>query len=169
MCEVLIVDTSVLIDLDRGSLITEIFSLPFIFAVPDLLYSDELKSKFGNRLLELGLEVRCLSGKTLSVADQYHSTHPRMVSIVDCTALALASSEGLVLLTGDKDLRELAMQEKVDCHGVLWVFDQFYERKIISGDELIKRLTQITNHPRARLPKPDVQKRLHRYSSGKAD
>ena len=166
MYEVLVIDTSVLMDLDRGLLITEIFLLPFIFVVPDLLYHKELTPKFGNRLLELGLEVRSLSGKTLLATHQYHTTHRRTISFVDCAALALASSEELVLLTGDKNLRNLAKQEGVDCHGVLWVFDQFYDHKIISGDELVKRLEQVASHPKARLPKQDVQERLCRYSSG---
>ena len=169
MYEVFVIDTSVLMDLDRGLLITEIFLLPFIFVVPDLLYHKELTPKFGNRLLELGLEVRSLSGKTLLATHQYHTTHRRTISFVDCAALALASSEELVLLTGDKKLRNLAEQENVTCHGVLWVFDQFYDRKIINGDELTKRLQQVASHPRARLPKQDVQERLCRYSSGRVD
>ena len=123
MYEVFVIDTSVLMDLERGLLITEIFLLPFIFVVPDLLYNKEILPNFGNRLLELGLEVRSLSGKTLLATHQYHTTHRRMVSLVDCAALALARSEGLVLLTGDKKLRNLAEQENVTCHGVLWVFD----------------------------------------------
>ena len=80
MYEVLVIDTSVLVDLDRGLLITEIFLLPFIFVVPDLLYHKELTPKFGNRLLELGLELRHLSGKALLVTYQYHSTHHRIVT-----------------------------------------------------------------------------------------
>ena len=169
MYEVFVIDTSVLMDLDRGLLITEIFLLPFIFVVPDLLYNKEIIPKFGNRLLELGLEVRNLSGKTLLVTHQYHTAHGRLISFVDCATLALARSEGLALLTGDKKLRNLAKQEGVDCHGVLWVFDQFYDHKIISGDELTKRLKQVSSHPRARLPIQDVQERLCRYSSGRVD
>ena len=149
MYEVFVIDTSVLMDLERGLLITEIFLLPFIFVVPDLLYNKEIIPNFGNQLLELGLEVRSLSGKTLSATHQYHTTHRRMVSLVDCAALA--------------------KQEDVACHGVLWVFDQFYDRKIISGDELTKRLKQVSSHLRARLPIQDVQERLCRYSSGRVD
>ena len=169
MYEVFVIDTSVLVDLDRGLLITEIFLLPFIFVVPDLLYHKELTPKFENRLLELGLKVRSLSSKTLLATHQYHTAHGRLISFVDCATLALASSEGLGLLTGDKKLRNLAIQEGVECHGVLWVFDQFYDRKIISGDELTKRLKQVASHPRARLPKQAVQERLYRYSSGRVD
>jgi hypothetical protein len=39
---VLVSDTSVLIDLERGSRLEVIFSLPYEFTVPDVLYRREL-------------------------------------------------------------------------------------------------------------------------------
>ena len=42
--KVLVSDTSILIDLERGSLLEICFRLPFQFAVPDLLYERELKT-----------------------------------------------------------------------------------------------------------------------------
>ncbi len=40
-------DTSVLIDVERGSLLDACFSLPFSFVVPDLLYRRELQEHGG--------------------------------------------------------------------------------------------------------------------------
>ena len=45
--KVLVSDTSVLIDLDRGSLVEPTFRLPFEFTVPDLLHERELKDHGG--------------------------------------------------------------------------------------------------------------------------
>ena len=45
--KVLVSDTSVLIDLDRGSLVEATFRLPVEFTVPDLLYERELKDHGG--------------------------------------------------------------------------------------------------------------------------
>jgi hypothetical protein len=39
---VLVSDTSVLIDLERGNLLETTFNLPVTLAVPDLLYAQEL-------------------------------------------------------------------------------------------------------------------------------
>lgn len=48
---VVVSDTSVLMDLERGSLLEAAFRLPpFAFAVPDLLYERELKAKGGSGL-----------------------------------------------------------------------------------------------------------------------
>ena len=59
---VLVSDTSVLVDLERGSLLGATFRLPFRFAVPDLLYERELKNYGGEALIELGLAVEELDG-----------------------------------------------------------------------------------------------------------
>ena len=55
---VVVSDTSVLIDLERGRLLEVAFRLPFAFAVPGLLYEQELKAQHGSRLIELGLRDR---------------------------------------------------------------------------------------------------------------
>ena len=49
---VVVSNTSVLIDLERGCLLEAAFRLPSRFAVPDLLYEQELKARDGKRLIE---------------------------------------------------------------------------------------------------------------------
>ena len=44
---VLVSDTSVIIDLERGALLDDLFRLPFEFAVPDLLFHRELAGPLG--------------------------------------------------------------------------------------------------------------------------
>ncbi len=63
MQHVLVSDTSVLIDLKRGSLLEASFRLPYRFIVPDLLYERELKNFEGDELLQLGLTVEELNGE----------------------------------------------------------------------------------------------------------
>jgi hypothetical protein len=43
---ILVSDTSVLIDLERGGLLEAIFGLPHEFAVPDVLYDREMQGKW---------------------------------------------------------------------------------------------------------------------------
>ena len=54
--KVLVSDTSVLIDLDRGALVEATFRLPFEFTVPDLLYERELREHGGPDFVRLGLK-----------------------------------------------------------------------------------------------------------------
>ena len=65
---VLVSDTSVLIDLKRGSLLEASFRLPFRFSVPDLLYERELKNWGGEELIRLGLSVEELDGDGVQLA-----------------------------------------------------------------------------------------------------
>ena len=69
--KVLVSDTSVLIDLDRGSLVEPIFRLPFEFTVPDLLYERELREHGGPDFVGLGLRVEELDGNGVSLALGY--------------------------------------------------------------------------------------------------
>jgi hypothetical protein len=64
--KVLVSDTSVLIDLERGGFVEAIFSLPYQFAVPDVLYYGELEGEWGTRLVGLGLRIEETSSTGVS-------------------------------------------------------------------------------------------------------
>lgn len=61
---ILVSDTSVLIDLERGAFLESCFNLPFEFAVPDLLYARELEAYGGPALVARGLRVEGLTGES---------------------------------------------------------------------------------------------------------
>lgn len=157
--KVLVSDTSILIDLERGSLLATCFRLPFRFAVPDLLYQRELKNHGGNNLLRLGLRIEELDSTGVACALRYRSKQP-LISLPDSFALALAARNTWTLLTGDGALRRLANEEQVDCHGVLWLLDRMFEVSATSTNELYSGLEAISTHPRCRLPKAEIRKRL---------
>ena len=161
--KILVSDTSVLIDLDRGTLVEATFRLPFEFTVPDLLYEHELKEHGGPDFVRLGLRVEELDGDGVSLALGYRRER-RSLSLPDSFALALAKTSAWMLLAGDRELRELAEEEEVQCHGVLWLLDQMFEHRIIDQDDLCAGLGKIAAHPRCRLPRSEIRKRLHTYS-----
>ena len=162
--KVLVSDTSVLIDLDRGSLVEPTFRLPFEFTVPDLLYERELKDHGGLDFIRQGLRIEELDGDGVSLALAYRRKR-RSLSLPDSFALALAKSNSWTLLSGDRGLRELADEEEVTCHGVLWLLDQIFEHHVIERNDLSAGLVKIAAHPRCRLPKSEVRKRLLSYSA----
>lgn len=161
--KVLVSDTSVLIDLERGSFLETSFRLPYEFVVPDLLYERELKDYGGDRLLKLGLRVEELDGDGITRALAYRQRRPSL-SVPDCFALALAQANSWILLSGDGGLRELANDEHVDCHGVLWLLDRIHEVTAATVQELHAGLTTIGAHPRCRLPRTEIRKRLALYT-----
>lgn len=163
--EVLVSDTSVLIDVERGSLLDACFSLPFSFVVPDLLYRRELEEHGGSGLIQRGLRVEELRGEGVLLALGYRRSN-RSLSLADSFALALARVNSWTLLSGDADLRDLARSEEVACHGVLWLIDQLFEHDVASADQVCACIHAIASHPRCRLPRNEIRKRIRLFCSG---
>ena len=133
--KILVSDTSVLIDLDRGCLVEAAFRLPFEFTVPDLLYEREFREHGGPEFVRLGLRVEELDGDAVALALGFLRMR-RSLSLPDSFALALAKRNAWTLLSGDRELRELAEEEEVRCHGVLWLLDRMSEHRVIDLDDL---------------------------------
>lgn len=163
---ILVSDTSVLIDLERGGFLDSCFSLPFEFAVPDLLYTRELDDYGGPALVTRGLRVEGLTSDEVTVAQRVRGEHPKL-SLPDAFAYALASLRGWTLLTGDGELRALAQAQGMPFFGVLWVLDQLFEAHILDAAMLVAGLKAIAAHPRCRLPRVEIEVRLELY--GKTD
>ena len=160
---VVVSDTSVLIELERASLLTPSFRLRFGFAVPDLLYERELKSFGGDPLRKRGLRVEALDSAGVALAIAYRRSCPGL-SLPDTFALALAKSNGWTLLTGDAELRQVAEHELVACHGVLWLLDRMLEEEVVPRQALRAGLHTMSSHPRSRLPRGEVQRRLRAWT-----
>lgn len=52
--QLLISDANILIDLEEGGLLRQLFGLPYEFRVPDILFYEELEDQHGY-LVDLGL------------------------------------------------------------------------------------------------------------------
>jgi predicted nucleic acid-binding protein len=159
---ILVSDTSVLIDLERGGLLEAVFALPHEFAVPDVLYDREMRDEWGERLLGLGLQIVEVSAEGVGNALRYRQQRSSL-SVADSFALALAKERALLLLTGDGQLRQLAEGENVECHGLLWLLDMLEEAGAPGAQLLHDGLTALAAHPRCRLPRREITIRLERY------
>ena len=158
-----VADTSVLIDLERGSFLVAAFTLSLDFRVPDVLYDRELKQHGGGRFLAVGLKVERLNAAGIKQAKNFQQAD-RALSRSDAFALSLACQLRCLLLTGDARLRKLANAEGIDCHGVLWLLDLIHKEQTATSEQLCDGLTDIRDHPRCRLPMSEVNKRLNTYS-----
>jgi predicted nucleic acid-binding protein len=164
--QILVSDTSVIIDLERANLLEQVFETSMSFVMPDLLFEREFPTD-GQRLLDLGLEVLSLDSKELTYAQVTHQTI-HALSLPDCFALVLSTRPDHLLLTGDKALRTFAESQQVECHGILWLLDQLYATNRIPQTSLAKGLTALAAHPRCRLPRNEIAKRLLRWQKEKA-
>jgi hypothetical protein len=159
---ILVSDTSVLIDLERGGLLEPAFSCDLTMVVPDLLYARELEADNGPLLRQLGLGVVALDPDEVSFAQQLRTLQPRL-SLPDCFALSCARREGHALLSGDKLLRTEALARQCEVYGLLWVLDRMEASGKVGRAMLHEGLSRLWNHPRCRLPKPEVMERVQRW------
>jgi hypothetical protein len=156
---ILVSDSSVLIDLERGGLLQVSFFCGHTLIVPDLLYETELHAYNGPYLKNLGLSVVSLTPDEVGLAQDIANGCPAL-SLEDCFALALAARAEHTLLAGDGPLRNEASSRKIACSGLLWFLDQILVSGAAKPVDLCAALMTIAKHPRCRLPKLEVEKRL---------
>lgn len=157
--QLLVTDVNVLIDMDAGGLLKAMFKLDYSFAVPDILFEEELKAQHPE-LPHLGLKVLELNEEAVKYAEQLAIEYEQTgVSRNDLITLALASQEACPLLTGDSRLRQVCDVEKVDVHGTLWLVGQMIEQKVI-GLAAARRAYRTMREAGRRLPWDEVERQI---------
>ncbi|MFO7850690.1 MAG: PIN domain-containing protein [Spirochaetia bacterium] len=155
--QLLVSGANILIDFEEGQLLKEIFQLSYQFAIPDILYHEELASEHG-QLIDLGLQIRSLTSESLSQALTIIQRYPQP-SRNDCFALMLAKQEDCPLLTGDKDLRSAAEKEGTIVYGTIWLVEEMITQKIINTKTAKEAYKQMKTQGR-RLPWDTARRRL---------
>lgn len=156
---ILVSDTSILIDLERGGLLEATFSSGLTMVVPDLLYERELEPEIGPFLRRLGLGVVALTAEEVTFAQRVKADRKKL-SLPDCFALSCATRSDHVLVSGDADLRSEAIARGATVYGLLWILDQLGESETVSTAQLYDGLSRISAHTRCRLPQAEVRSRL---------
>ena len=87
--------------------------------------------------------------------------HYAQVSLNDLFALVLAKERGWPLLTGDRRLREVADEERVEIYGTLWLVERLVDQEIITFGKARAAFELMRNGGR-RLPWKDVDVLLAR-------
>jgi len=155
--QVLISDANILIDLEEGLLLDQIFALPFVFKIPDVLFVEELSEQHGH-LLELGLQLGELREDFMQQVFQLTQTYSQP-SRNDCFALALAKQESCPLVTGDRNLRRAAEAEQVDVYGTLWLVERLVEHGTINKTQAHVAYERMEQRGR-RLPWAEAHQRI---------
>ena len=126
----LISDANILMDVEVGDLVAPMFSLGYQFAVPDVLYYEELEDQHAH-LLDMGLHIRTLSAKSVERVQSLAQTYVKP-GRNDLFALALAEAEKCTLLTGDAALRQAAQAEQIEVKGTVWLIGEMVREQRIT-------------------------------------
>ena len=165
--QVVISDSSCLIDLRKTLLLDAFLRLPYELLIPNTLFEEELL-KFTaaekKALVHGGLKVVDLPGDSVLRTRQVVTELPHL-SIHDGFAFARAEScPGCILLTGDRSLRALARRRNIEVHGVLWVIDELHVHAIRTTATLLKALQLMAKDPTVRLPQRELADYIKRYA-----
>jgi len=155
----IISDANILIDFECAELTPRIFRLDMEFAVPDLLYRDELSQHHGD-LPALGLQLYEMPPDLIGQAYEYRTRYPKP-GIYDLFALVLALARECPLLTGDKVLRQLAERKGVEVFGTLWLMEQLFHARLVGIDEMKSAYETMLNAQR-RLPLGEIRRQIQR-------
>jgi predicted nucleic acid-binding protein len=157
--QLLISDTNIIIDLDVCRLIRKMFDLPYTFAVPDILYIEELEEQH-RELPAYGLQIKALGAEMVNHAVTLQERYLK-TSANDLFALVLAKQENCPLLTGDGALRDLASMEQIEIRGTIWIIEQMIKNGIIDSNHAKKAFKTMKENNR-RLPWKEAENMLKR-------
>ncbi len=162
--KVLVSDSSILIEFSKRGLLDRMFQLEFEFAVPDLLFHEELidlGSHTRSDLLGLGLRVESLDARGVEVAIAYQSER-KALSLVDAFALALAAHQGWPLLTEDRAMRSVAETKGIAHRDALWIIDNLLDAGILSVSQAVVSFETMRDDPRCPVSKSALAVRLRK-------
>lgn len=158
----LISDANILIDMADGGLLEKMFSLPEVFAVPDVLFHEELSSRHPE-LPGLGLVLKTLQGDGVAEADRLGAlcTGRDAPGRNDLFALMLARQERCPLLTGDRRLRQVTAghHAEVEIRGTLWLVGRLKDERLITARGAARAYAKIRDAG-SRLPWDEVERQL---------
>lgn len=157
----LISDSNIFIDLISGGLLDLMFKLPEKFAVPNILYKEELADQHSD-LPGYGLRVLDIKGDFMMEAFRLRNIY-KGPGQNDLFALALAKQENCPLVTGDRQLRVAAKTEKVEIKGTLWLVERMINEKIITVGRA-KLAFDAMQQDQRRLPWDQVRKLIKKYT-----
>jgi hypothetical protein len=156
-----VTDANIWIDLQAGGILDLAFRLPFTWHAPDILLAEFQHDLTADTLIALGVQSIELSGDQVLEVVQLGGLYLAL-SLPDLAALVVARSLNAVLLTGDRRLRDAAVQEGLIVHGTLWLLDRLLEHDVAGRSDAAAALHAMFTAGR-RLPAGDVQRRLRSW------
>ena len=164
MRHLVVIDASCLIDLRKGGLLSVLGNLPCRLVVPLPVREFEIldfSDAHWRTLDAAGLITYDLTpdqvGKALALKARYPALSPN-----DCFCFVAADVHTGILLTGDRQLRNVAAANDLPVHGVLWIIDQMHATGTCSACMLARALRSWQSDASVFLPRNEIAKRLER-------
>ncbi|MGD9486629.1 MAG: hypothetical protein AB7W47_01280 [Calditrichaceae bacterium] len=158
-------DANIIIDLLNIDMFNELFQLQISFYTTDFVLSEinDEQIEIVTPIIEKELLVVKNSSEEEMAEIIYLNSQVKSLSVADCSVFLLAQKTQSAILTGDKHLRNFASQRELIVHGILWIFDQLVQNKIITTKQAHQKLSLLMSKNK-RLPTSECIKRLRAWS-----
>lgn len=163
-------DTNIFLDLYDADSLKEFFSLPFKISTTMLVFS-EIKGDKQLQALKPFIDSGKLNVEKLTDNEFTHClnlslTTPGDLSITDCSVWQKAKLENAKLITNDRKLRKVAEQDKVEVHGILYIFEELTKNNLISVEKAVKSLSKLIAINK-RFPKKEAEQLIENLNQSK--
>lgn len=169
MERIVVEDTNIFFDLLELGVFAEFFALPWAVFTTDFVIQELEEPRQRAEVLNFKntgkLNVASLTSEEIAAIFDISQETDFKVSITDYSVLFFAKKYGCTLLTGDKRLRSKAQEEKLEVHGVLFVFDELVKHGIIPAFHAAELLKQLHQMSQRYLPKSEIEDRIHKWEN----
>lgn len=168
MEKIVVSDTNIFIDLVKLELLGDFFSLPWDIHTTDFVISElevpEQKAAVTAFIKRKKLSVGKLDAEEVGIIVERSEETGGKISITDFSVCHYAQKNNYTLLTGDMNLRKVAIKENISVHGILFLFDEFVKHAILPPEfaaGTLKKLKEINT----RLPLDEVNSRINKWEN----
>lgn len=168
MKTIVVSDTNIFIDLVKLDLLGDLFALPWDVHTTDFVISeltDPVQKAAVTAFIKRNkLTIGRLSSEEVGKIVQRSSETGGKISIADFSVCLYSKKNGYTLLTGDRNLRKIAINESIAVHGILYLFDELVSHSILPPKLAVETLKQLkVLNPR--LPLDEVDARIKNWES----
>lgn len=142
--KVAVTDACIFIDLHDLELVSSFFDLDIEIhttsAVLQELYPEQ------QQIFKIYQSVHKLIVHNLQEQDFleiYSEGYPKSLSETDKSVLHIANKLEACVLSSDKALRNCAKNKSIEYHGMIWIFDNFVEKSILTKKQAANKLRQL--------------------------
>jgi len=138
---VVVTDACIFIDLHDLELTNSFFNLDLdVHSTSAVMYELHVEQR---QILEAYQSVKMLTIHNLQEKEFIEissEAYPKSLSETDKSVLFIANKMNACVLSSDKVLRNCAKNKGIECHGMIWLFDKFVEKGILTKKEAAKKM-----------------------------
>lgn len=142
--KIAITDACIFIDLYDLGLVSSFFGLEVEIHTTSSVYFELYPEQ--QQVLKAYQSVNRLIIHNLTEDDflQIHSEpYPKSLSETDKSVLHIANKLDACVLSSDKTVRNWAKNKEIECHGMIWIFDQLVHTDIITKKQAASKLREL--------------------------